>query len=231
MRSRIINQLRTITAYTLPDHFLELFGSQRTGLAFATSDLDLRLVVSKRFEDHRLKKTVPPEPEQKEGLQYLTFLLHNNLKHQKQYHNRQILHARYPLISLRHHPSGLDIQIVLANDTSLSRGFIKTYLEQYPYLHELFFVVKAMLKGRGLTQVFNGGFGSYTIFMMIVASIKLHPHSRNDSAGALLNFLELYGDPKITGKGIAIEPAPRTFDKEEEPVMTVKVKTAVEVIY
>ena len=101
------------------------------------------------------------------------------------------------------------------------------YAEDYPYLYELYFVLKAALEIRGLTDVFRGGLGSYPLLMMLVASIKLNPHPRNDAAGALINFLEFYGSFDNTSKGISIDP-PELFDKAEITVMSAKTKSKIE---
>jgi non-canonical poly(A) RNA polymerase PAPD5/7 len=140
----------------------------------------------------------------------------------------QLQYSRYPLISLQDRQSGLDVQIVLASDTSLQRQFVKDYMEQYPYLRPLFYVVKTIFDVRGLTDVFRGGFGSYTIFMMLVASIRHNPHPRNDAAGGLINFLNFYRDFDTTEKGLSIEPV-RQFPKGEDSVVTRKARTKLKV--
>ncbi|KAF3033026.1 hypothetical protein E8E12_001812 [Didymella heteroderae] len=80
------------------------------------------------------------------------------------------------------------------------------YLEEYPYLKEIYSVVKATLDIRGLSDVFRGGVGSYSLFMMIVASLKHRPSIRNDATGALLNFLDFWGNFKSSEHGLSIEP-------------------------
>jgi non-canonical poly(A) RNA polymerase PAPD5/7 len=204
----------------LPDHTLEVFGSERTGLAFATSDIDLRLVVNSRLKDSAL----PPSYEERhQGMKLLNKLYWNGLSKHKAYILPQLRHARYPLISLQDRQSGLDIQIVLANDTSLSREMIERYTAQYPYLRSLYSVVKTIFDVRGLSDVFRGGFGSYTLFMMIVASIRHQQPPRNDAAGGLLTFLRFYRSFDTSTRGLSIEPV-CTFDKRDEPVLTDKVK-------
>lgn len=126
--------------------------------------------------------------------------------------------ARYPLISLQDRASGLDIQIVLSNDTALSRQFMQRYMEEYSYLAQLYSVIKATLDVRGLSDVFRGGIGSYSLFMMIVASLKHHPHPRNDAAGALVYFLRFWGSFKADVHGLSIEPP--EFLAKTNPIMS-----------
>jgi non-canonical poly(A) RNA polymerase PAPD5/7 len=228
VRKHLIEQVRDHVRETLPDHVLEVFGSERTGLALATSDIDFRLLRKEHLGEAALSK-LPPSPEQRtEAMRDLHHLHWHGLRTHKAYLLSWLRYARYPLISLQDRRSGLDVQIVLSNDTSLSRGFIKQYLEEYPYLRQLYFVVKTMFDVRGLSDVFRGGFGSYSLFMMIVASIKHSPHPRNDAAGGLINFLKFYRNFNTTKHGLSIEPE-LTFDKAEEAVVTDTVKTKLEV--
>lgn len=105
---------------------------------------------------------------------------------------------------------------------------MKGYMAQYPYLCQLYFVVKTMFDVRGLSDVFRGGFGSYSLFMMIVASIRHNPHPRKDAAGGLINFLKFYRSFRTEKLGISIEPV-WLFDKSDQPVITDTVKHKLEV--
>jgi len=231
VRRHLVEQVQGHVRRILPDHVLEVFGSERTGLAMATSDIDFRLVNKQTFEDPFLAK-LPPSPEQRfQGMTSLHKLHWNNLAKHKAYILATLRHARYPLISLQDRNSGLDVQIVLSNDTSHSREIMNGYMEEYPYLRQLYFVVKTMFDVRGLSDVFRGGFGSYTIFMMIVASLRHSPHPRNDAAGGLINFLKFYRNFQTQKWGISIEPV-SLFDKKENPVLTdtAKAKLAVSAV-
>lgn len=220
-RRHVIEQVRNHVRTTLPDHVLEVFGSERTGLALPTSDIDLRLFMKGKVENPRLAKFPPIPRVRAEGVKSLHRLFVGNLSKHKAYLLRLLRQARYPLILLQDRQSGLEIQIVLSNDTSLSREIMKGYMEDYPYLRQLYFVVKTIFDVRGLSDVFRGGFGSYPIFMMLVASIKHMPHPRNDAAGALVNFLKFYRSFNTKKQGISIEP-PYIFDKMKEFVMSHK---------
>ncbi|KAF2687926.1 hypothetical protein K458DRAFT_332404 [Lentithecium fluviatile CBS 122367] len=217
-RRNIIEQVRNHVREALPSHILEVFGSERTGIALATSDIDLRLMRHEDLVDGRGK--MPPDGEERRLLLKDLQTLHRK----KFYGNRAYLmpvmrHARYPLISLQDRASGIDVQIVLSNDTSLSRELMQQYMQEFPFLRQLYSVVKTIFDARGLSDVFRGGFGSYTIFMMVVASLKHKPHKRNDAMGALLNFLRFWGHFDTTKQGVSIEP-PILFDKSEVLVMT-----------
>lgn len=223
-RSHLIQQVQDHVREILPRHGLEVFGSERTGLALATSDIDFRLLLPERSADAALAKLPPPPEQRTEGLKSLRALHWGGLSKHKAYMLAKLRHARYPLISLQDRNSGLDVQIVLSNDTSLSREIMKQYMEEYPYLRQVYLVVKTMFDVRGLSDVFRGGFGSYSLFMMVVASIRYSPHPRNDAAGALTSFLKFYRNFPTAQWGVSIEP-PGLFDKNENPVLTDTIKS------
>lgn len=226
-RKHIVEQVRNHVREALPDHVLEVFGSERSGLALATSDIDFRLMRQSQIVDPSQAKLPPTKRERMLGIRDL-HSLHWDLKDQDAYLLPVVRYARYPLISLQDRRSGLDIQIVLSNDTSLSRNIMQGYMEQYTYLRKLYYVVKTILDIRGLSDVFRGGFGSYSLFMMIVASLRHNPPPRKDAAGGLLSFLKFWQDFDTEKHGILIEPV-SLFDKTSDAVTTNAVKRKLEV--
>ena len=221
-RRKVIEQVRAHVREILPGHVLEVFGSERTGIALATSDIDLRLMSRQDLVDGT-GKMPPSREERKKLLDGLYKLLRSQFQRNRAYLLPTMRHARYPLISLQDRASGLDVQIVLSNDTSLSREYMQRYMQEYPYLGQVYTVIKTTFDARGLSDVFRGGFGSYSLFMMLVASLKHLPSKRNDATGALQNFLHFWGHFDTTKQGVSIEP-PVLFDKSEELVMGEKVK-------
>lgn len=212
----------------LPEHTLEVFGSERTGLASATSDIDLRLMTNSASGDPTTDRLPPSLRERNKALSELKYLFHRKLSSHSAYLLASLRHARYPLISLLDRQSGVDVQIVLANDHSIARAMMQSYMDEYPYLRQLFFIVKATFNVRGLSDVFRGGFGSYSLFMMIVASIKHASKLPQDMASALIQFLQFYSEFNTQEKGISIEPA-YIFDKTSEIVTTSERKSKLEV--
>jgi non-canonical poly(A) RNA polymerase PAPD5/7 len=228
-RKHVIEQVREHVRTGLSDYVVEVFGSERTGIALATSDIDFRLVRQSRLTDPATANLPPTPGERKQAFQALHRLLYSTIqKHKDTYLLATLRHARYPLISAQDRESGLDLQIVLSNDTSVSRNIMQGYMDEYPYLRQLYYVVKTMFDVRGLSDVFRGGFGSYSLFMMVVASLKHAPHPRDDAAGGLINFLRFWRDFDTRKRGISIEPA-FLFDKAEHQVVTDKVKQKIEV--
>jgi non-canonical poly(A) RNA polymerase PAPD5/7 len=232
-RKHLIEQVRTHVRETHPHCVLEVFGSERTGVAFAMSDIDLRLVHKSDLSDPSSDVTTSQKPPDQANRKSITAELHNIHQHfrkKPEYEDPLFLYARYPLIAIRDRNSGLDVQIVLANDTSVSRRYMAKYMAEYPYLGQVYSVVKAIFDVRGLSNVFMGGFGSYSLFIMLVASIKHSPSDRNDAAGALLSFLRFWRHFDTTAHGISIEPI-ELYDKTaSEDIMNPKAKGRIRVM-
>ncbi|KAF2445653.1 hypothetical protein P171DRAFT_386352 [Karstenula rhodostoma CBS 690.94] len=222
-RKNIVEQVRADVRTRLPNHILEVFGSERTGMALALSDIDLRLVKRDLLDQQASDK--PPTPEARRDflrnlydLRYKVFDGANNVDAAK-YISPTLRHARYPLVSVQDRGSGLDVQVVAANDTAKQREFIQRYMKEYPYLRQTYAVIKTMFDQRGLSDVFRGGFGSYPLFMMIVVSLQNQPNQRRDAAGALINFLYYWAYFKTKEKGVSVAPS-KYFDKKENPILT-----------
>ena len=225
-RRQVIEQVREHVRKALPDCVLEVFGSERTGISLATSDIDLRLRM--REDLARQESDLPPPASDREKLIGVLTKLHKHLARQPAYIQPVIRHAHYPLISMRDCASGIDIQIVLSNDTSRSREMMHQYMHRYPYLHQTYTLVKTMFQCRGLADVYRGGFGSYSIFMMLVAALRHKPPQRPTAVDALYCFLLFWHRFDTTKHGISIEPR-KFIKKEANLVMTNTTKQKIEV--
>ncbi|KAF2268427.1 hypothetical protein CC78DRAFT_540718 [Lojkania enalia] len=225
VRKDLVEKIKNCVRTTQPEVALEVFGSERTGLAFATSDIDLRLTRIKGIPETsdppgRQPLTLGAKKDRLNGL----YILKNSISRKNIGLRRlRILYARYPLLSMRDFPTGIDVQIVSCPDSSYSRNLMANYMVEYPYLSQLYSVIKTMFDVRGLSDVFRGGFGSYSIFMMIVAGLRHNPPARPDAALGLLNVLRFWSDFDTARHGISIEPV-ELFDKNLNSVMPVKVK-------
>jgi non-canonical poly(A) RNA polymerase PAPD5/7 len=227
-RRQVIEQVRAEVRELFPHHTLEVFGSERTGLSLALSDIDLRLIRPGDTSDNTSQK--PPEPEDRKRLlaDLQALLVKKFKKNSANYAKPKLLHARYPLIATQDRQSGLDLQVVLSNDTSISRDTMRRYMKTFPYLRETYTLIRTIFDTRGLSDVFRGGFGSYSIFMMLVAALVHNPPKRPDPASALFRFLQFWSEFDPASKGISIEP-PEFFDKKAHPVLPPKTQSEITV--
>lgn len=68
----------------------------------------------------------------------------------------------------------------------------------FPNLEKLVFVLKQFLLQRNLKEVFTGGISSYSLILMVISFIQLHPraqarHVRANLGVLLMEFFELFG--------------------------------------
>lgn len=227
-REATVDTLKAMTKRLFPKTQLEVFGSTVTGLMLPSSDIDLRIIDSNTdvLAAERGPSIRGPRA-LKQLLQKLRVLYRVFSNRPTQYKDPELRIGRVPIVVVTSRGSGLEIQVSTKNDQLTSQEYVKNYLVEFPTLRPLFVAVKRMLQMRGLTDVFCGGLGSYSIVMMIVAFLKLHPPLRADPAplGRLLReFLVFYAEFDTYKFGLSIEP-PLKFDKYPstgKPTTTVK---------
>uniref|UniRef100_A0A672QSW7 Terminal nucleotidyltransferase 4A n=1 Tax=Sinocyclocheilus grahami TaxID=75366 RepID=A0A672QSW7_SINGR len=107
--------------------------------------------------------------------------------------------ATVPIIKLTdlHTEVKVDISFNVQNGVKAA-NLIKDFKQQFPVLPHLVLVLKQFLLQRELNEVFTGGIGSYSLFLMVVSFLQLHYRedvcSSNPNLGVLLiEFFELYG--------------------------------------
>lgn len=93
----------------------------------------------------------------------------------------------------------VDISINQANGLQAAR-LVNRWLAKMPGLRPLVMVVKQLLQQRALSEVFTGGLGSYSVTLLVLSFLQLHPKLQREEIAAernlgvlLLEFLELYG--------------------------------------
>jgi non-canonical poly(A) RNA polymerase PAPD5/7 len=211
-RETAIQQTTDIMQTFVKDYKVEVFGSSRNGLGLASSDIDLRLYQDWDQSDANGVENwmpaqpaiLPPRGKVRRGNMRCLSRLQDLFQKHPDYILCNIRHARYPLLHMQHVPSGIDIQIVCANDTSKQRARIAKYLEEEPHLFDIYTVLRTLLDVRGLTDVFRGGLGSYNILVMIVAALK--DLQRNGYRPSTLDKQEWY-HPKNDDEKLAMDLA------------------------
>ncbi|KAF2772609.1 hypothetical protein EJ03DRAFT_324615 [Teratosphaeria nubilosa] len=213
-RARVVEETRQfvetylrggLSKNTIHNLRADLFGSETTGLATATSDVDIRVHYQWSDPDsHHL-----PTPK---AMRRLCQALDESEKYMLAVYR----HGKFEIISCQHKASGIDIQIVCSPDTSTARSWIRYYLDKMPHLRNIFFVIRTALNMRGLVDVFNGGIGSYGLFWMVVAALERRSSKPPvTSAEQLIHFLDFYSTFDFTKYGLSIFPTPKTFLKHD----------------
>ncbi|XP_061572402.1 terminal nucleotidyltransferase 4A-like [Cololabis saira] len=205
MRRDVVNKIESVIKDLWPTARVEIFGSFSTGLYLPTSDIDL--VVFGKW-DH------PPLQELEQALK----------KHNVAgpYPIKVLDKATVPIIKLTDQESKVKVDISFNVETAVKAAqFIKSYLKKYTVLPPLIFVLKQFLLQRDLNEVFTGGISSYSLILMAISFLQLHPRidtrRANINLGILLiEFFELYGrDFNYLKTGIRVKNGGAYLSKEE----------------
>lgn len=183
----VIELLQHALCAEWPDAEVRSFGSQDTKLYLPQGDIDL--VVLSRSMDSRPREVT---------LRSMAACLR---AHKLATDIQVIARAKVPIIKfvcpLGHF--NVDISINQANGLQTAR-FVNRWLAHQPAIRPLVMVVKQLLQQRALSEVFTGGLGSYSVTLLVLSFLQVHPKLQRDEITAernlgtlLMEFLELYG--------------------------------------
>ncbi|RZC36548.1 non-canonical poly(A) RNA polymerase PAPD5-like, partial [Asbolus verrucosus] len=129
--------------------------------------------------------------------------------------------ASVPIVKLTDKKTEIkvDISFNMSNGVK-SAELIKTFIQMFPVLPKLVYVLKQFLLERDLNEVFTGGISSYSLILMCISFLQLHPRPEvlmNGNLGVfLIEFFELYGRKfNYMHTGIRIRDGGRYISKEE----------------
>ncbi len=189
---------------------LRIQGSELTGLATPTSDMDFRLC----------RRDGPQDYEKLTGtIEYFAKLMESP---KSGFVHVEFRAAKFPIISAQHEASGIDVQIVAAPSTKRQADITMQYLAEIPHLREVYLLLRTALGVRGLVDVYHGGTGAYGLLMMLVAALNRRGSSPPASAGeAFTQFLDFYSTFDTGKNGVSVSP-PKLFRKHEAWEVPVK---------
>ncbi|XP_033933274.1 terminal nucleotidyltransferase 4B [Pseudochaenichthys georgianus] len=182
MRLEVVDRIKGVIHDLWPSAEVQVFGSFSTGLYLPTSDIDL--VVFGKWETLPLWTL-------EEALRKRNVADENSIK--------VLDKATVPIIKLTDSFTEVKVDISFNVKSGVKAArLIKEFKEKYPVLPYLVLVLKQFLLQRDLNEVFTGGIGSYSLFLMAVSFLQLHYRedvcSPNINFGVLLiEFFELYG--------------------------------------
>uniref|UniRef100_A0A8C0UYF6 Terminal nucleotidyltransferase 4A n=1 Tax=Cyanistes caeruleus TaxID=156563 RepID=A0A8C0UYF6_CYACU len=130
--------------------------------------------------------------------------------------------ATVPIIKLTDLETEVKVDISFNVETGVKAArFIKEYMKKYSLLPYLILVLKQFLLQRDLNEVFTGGISSYSLILMAISFLQLHPRidarRADENLGMLLiEFFELYGrNFNYLKTGIRIKNGGAYIAKEE----------------
>nr|CAD7195214.1 unnamed protein product [Timema douglasi] len=205
MRLNVVRRIEKVVLQRWPQSKVEIFGSFRTGLYLPTSDIDL-VVIGKW-------KTLPLRSLEQALLEH-GIAEPTSLK--------VLDKASVPIVKLTDKQSDVkvDISFNMSNGVR-SAQLIKEFKHRFPVLPKLVFVLKHFLLQRDLNEVFTGGISSYSLILMTISFLQLHPRQDAFSPTAnlgvlLIEFFELYGRKfNYMKTGIRIKDGGTYISKEE----------------
>ncbi|KAI7090474.1 hypothetical protein KC356_g1428 [Hortaea werneckii] len=191
----------------------DVFGSEQTGLVLAHSDIDVRVSDSKWIQE---------DSQPKSGTYYsfgkIMKPLAEKMMHSTEWICVSFRHSAFPIINAQHRESGIDVQIVCAPPTTPQQEWTAKYMNEIPNLKALYSVLRVMFGVRGLVDVFNGGIGSYGLFMMLVAALKRGERSTKPPVTIgeqLMHFLKFYANFDMQKRGLTLSPVAKPFLKHD----------------
>ncbi|XP_077542304.1 terminal nucleotidyltransferase 4B-like isoform X3 [Haemaphysalis longicornis] len=182
MRLGVIQRIKEVILGLWPQAEVEIFGSFRTGLYLPTSDIDV--VVIGKWE------TLPMWTLEK------ALLSHRIAEPQS---IKVLDKASVPIVKLTDAKTTVKVDISFNMNSGVkSACLIQSFKEKYPALPKLVLVLKQFLLQRDLNEVFTGGISSYSLILMTVSFLQLHPRGGGDVPSPnlgtlLLEFFDLYG--------------------------------------
>uniref|UniRef100_A0A3Q4GFL4 Terminal nucleotidyltransferase 4A n=1 Tax=Neolamprologus brichardi TaxID=32507 RepID=A0A3Q4GFL4_NEOBR len=205
MRKEVVNRIEVVIKELWPTVDVQIYGSFSTGLYLPTSDIDL--MVTGKWER-------PPLQELEQALRKHEVADPNSIK--------VLDKATVPIIKLTDQRTDVKVDISFNVETGVkAASFIKGYMKKYPVLPYLIFVLKQFLLQRDLNEVFTGGISSYSLILMVISFLQLHPRidptNPSENLGVLLiEFFELYGrNFNYLKTGIRIKNGGAYIAKEE----------------
>jgi len=182
VRLDVVSRIKDVILKIWPHAYVHIFGSFHTGLYLPTSDIDL--VVLGKWD-------VLPLRTLEKALLEKGIADPNTLK--------VLDKASVPIVKLTDVSTDVkvDISFNMSNGVK-SAELIRHFKRSYPTLQRLVFVLKQFLLQRDLNEVFTGGISSYSLILMTISFLQLHPRPDATQPMAnlgvlLIEFLELYG--------------------------------------
>lgn len=204
MRDNIVARVKRMILDRWPEATVEIFGSFETGLYLPTGDIDMMIKGDWNkipplyvLEQHLLESEICD----KDGLRVLD-------------------KASVPLVKFKDKESKICVDISFNQHNSVRAAmFVNRCCEIFPCLSKLTVVLKQFLLEKNLNEVFTGGVSSYSLILMIVNFLQLHPdreavlHPKPNIGVLLIEFLELFGSKfdydkyglRITGGGARLK--------------------------
>ncbi|CAF3609284.1 unnamed protein product [Rotaria socialis] len=166
VRQQVVNRIKSVINQYLPTASVDVYGSYKTGLYLPMSDIDL-IVHSKDGRQWT--------PEELEALMLVlreAFCRHRICTQE----GIQLLNgATVPIIKLTDRKTDVKVDMSFNMNNGLrSAQLVLRYMEDYPYMKYLVYVLKQYLLQLNLNEVWTGGISSYSLILMLVCFFQTY---------------------------------------------------------
>ena len=207
----LFTELKGVIEAVLSKSTAQLIGSRSSGLAMPLSDIDINVSEIGQSPGSSLPLTAKSRNEIKRNSEQTLLKIRHGLAAQAPDFTvtEHILKARIPLLNGFHVPTGIKFQIQ-SGPENLQNDYILSILPEFPSTRPLFFVLKHALDMRDLSDGSTGGTGSYTLLIMILASLKFNQYKRprleRSCSVDLIDFLDFWSNHDCRHTAVTIEP-------------------------
>lgn len=157
-RERCFAQIKQVLEHAIPNSFVGSFGSFATQLYLPNSDVDLVILHDQMSIPELMKLTkraLKAKPE--------TFS------------NIDVVNAKVPLIKFTMKEANLEFDITFNESKGITNAQeVITALQVHPEIKYLVFIVKLALRQRHMNNTFQGGIGSYLLFLLTLAFLRAY---------------------------------------------------------
>ena len=189
----------------IKDHFksglsISIYGSYSTGMELEESDIDISVeLLSNNNIDNNLKNGNKNNLNQK-SIPELINELNLYLSKFPEFKNLfPIVNTKIPILKMKielekNIETKIDLTFNLKN-TQPTINFYNNTVRRYPQIKTLTILIKYLVKKNKLASVFDGGFSSHSIFIMVASNVRvlLKNKSSLNLGDLLTSFLHFYG--------------------------------------
>ena len=195
----------------IKDHFkcdlsIFIYGSYSTGLELEESDIDLSVELIPKNNTNKKDNIVGVDKNNNNNnlgqktIPELINELYEYLSNFPEFKNLfPIVNTKIPILKMKivlenNIETKIDLTFNLQNTTTTIKYYTNT-LKRYPQIKPLTLLIKYLIKKNKLASVFDGGFSSHSIFIMIASNTRVLLKNKSSlNLGDLLNgFLHFYG--------------------------------------
>lgn len=191
VRQQVIYRIREIILQYLPSAAVDVYGSHETQLNLPTSDVDL-IIYSADGRQWDADELVKIMSDLRDAFCQNEICTEEEVK--------VLNRATVPIIKLTDRQTDVKVDMSFnMNGGPRSTQLIMQYIEDYPYLKYLFYVLKQYLYQLDLNKVWTGGISSYSLILMIVCFFQVY-YKKDQNAFSSSQRKSFVSPPlKVTG--------------------------------